>query len=120
MYGYCKFHSQWPKQHIDGICPSFKDCDDNGCVKRHPKTCKYFEKNGKCRFEKCSYSHEKEGNNLKVVVLENQVAVLRLEIEEIRKINQEKREYERQINSDQFLKLSNIIADIVVRLSNKE
>ena len=57
---------------------------------------------------------------MKVAVLENQVAVLWLEIEEIRKINQEKLEYERQINSDQFLKLSNIIADIEVRLSNKE
>ena len=50
MYGYCKFQDYCPKQHINVICPDDKDCDNNGCVKHHPKTCKYFEKNRKCVF----------------------------------------------------------------------
>ena len=62
MYGYCKFQNHFPEQRIDVKCPNYKDCDDNGCVKRHPKTCKNFERNGKCRFKKCAYSHERPCN----------------------------------------------------------
>ena len=39
------------------------------------KACKFFKKNGKCKFDKCAYSHDKEGNNnKKKIILENQVA----------------------------------------------
>ena len=83
MYGFCKFQKHCPKQHIEVICPNYKYCDNNGCIKRHPKKCKYYERNGNCRFENCAYSHEKEGNNLKIEVLSNQVAVLKHEIEKL-------------------------------------
>ena len=97
--------------------PNFKDCDDNGCVKRHPKTCKNFERNGKCRFKKCAYSHDKEGNNLKIEILENQVVVLKQEIEDIKKKKHYELESERKYNSEQFTKLSNTLDDVVARLS---
>ena len=120
MYGYCKFQSHCPKQDIDEICPIYKECDDNGCIKRHPKTCKNYERNGKCRFERCAYSHEKEENNLKIEILENKVADLKLKIEDIRKTNHENLETERKNYSEKFINLNNTLADIVVRLSIEE
>ena len=120
MYGYCKLKYQCPKEHIDVICPNYKECEDNGCVNRHPKTCKYFEKNGMCRFEKCAYSHDKEGNNLKIEILENKVSALKLEIESLTKRNQEIQDVVRKTNSDRLYKLSNTIEDVVERLRTIE
>ena len=116
MYGFCKFQKHCPKQHIEVICPNYKYCDNNGCVKRHRKKFKYYERNGNYRFENCAYSHEKEGNNLKIEVLSNQVAVLKLEIEEIIKTSNDKLETERKLNSDQFTKLINTIADLALKI----
>ena len=90
MYGYCKFKNHCPKQHVNIICPKNQDCEDNGCIYHHPKACRYFEKNSRCKFDDCAYSHVKEGNTLKIEILENQVTALKHEIEEIKKICQEK------------------------------
>ena len=102
------------------ICPDDKDCDNNRCVKRHPKTGKYFKKNGKCKYKICAYSHVKEGNNLKIEILERKVDALKHEIEVVKKINQEKLENERKANTEPFVNLSNTVADIVERLRLSE
>ena len=111
MYGYCKFQDNCQERHINVLCPNYRDCDNNGCVNRHPKVCKYFDKRGKCKFENCAYLHVKEGINLKVEILEKQVAALILEIEELKKTNTEG-----NIKSDQFDKFNNNINDILARL----
>ena len=85
MYGYCKLKQHCPKQHVDVICPNYRECDNNGCVKRHPNPCKYFDKYKKCRIEKCAYSHDKEGNDLIIENMENHLSDLKHEVEEIKK-----------------------------------
>ena len=64
----------------------------------------------------CANSHVKEGNNLKVEILERQVAALKHDIEEVKKTNLEKLENERTANTKQFISLSSTVADIVERL----
>ena len=85
MYGYCKLKDHCPKQHINVICPTYRDCDDNGYVLRHPKSCKYFAKNKKCIFKRCAYAHDKEGNILEIEIIENQISALKYEFEELKK-----------------------------------
>ena len=87
MYGYCKLRQHCPKQHVDVICPNYREFDDNGCVNRHPNTCKYFAKNKMCRFEKCAYSHDKDGNYLIIESIKNEVATLKHEVEDMKKNN---------------------------------
>ena len=116
MYGYCKLKYHCLKEHIDVICTNYKECDDNGCVNRHPKACKFFEKNGKCKFNNCAYSHDKEGNYLKIDILENQVAVLKCEVEKLIKRNQEILDAASKSNTDRFDELSNTMEDVVARL----
>ena len=113
MYGYCKLKYHCPKEHIDVICLNYKECDDNGCVNRHPKPCKYFVKNGKCRFDNCAYSHDKDGNNLKIEILENHVSALKYEIEKLTKRNQENEDAARKSNSDRFDQLTKSLEDVV-------
>ena len=90
MYGYCKLKDHCPKQHIDVMCPTYRECDDNGYVLRHPKMCKYFAQNKKCKFERCAYSHDKDGNDLEIEIIENQVSALKKEVDKLKKVNKEK------------------------------
>ena len=85
MYGYYKLKYHCPKEHIDVICHNYKECENIGCVNHRPKHCKYFEKNVMCRFDKCAYSHDKDGYNLKIKLLENHVSALKCEIEKLTK-----------------------------------
>ena len=119
MYGYCKLKQHCPKQHVDVICPNYRECDNNGCVKRHPNPCKYFDKYKKCRIEKCAYSHDKEGNDLIIENMENQLSALKHEVEEMNKSNKQKLDLvrvEAGANSKQLCQLMKTVADIVQRL----
>ena len=89
MYGYCKFQEHCQKEHIDIICSENTKCENNGCVKRHPKPCKYFTRYNKCKFDKCAYLHVKEGNIIKIEDLEKQVSALTQEMVELKKTNHE-------------------------------
>ena len=45
------------------LCKNSEDCNDNGCKKRHPKKCRHFNDQGKCRFEgDCAYQHQEKYN----------------------------------------------------------
>ena len=79
MYGYCKLKQHCPKQHVDVLFPNHRECDNNGCVERHPNACKYFPQTNKCRFKKCAYSHDKEGNDLIIETIEKEVSVFKHE-----------------------------------------
>ena len=70
------------------MCPNLPNCDSELCYKRHPKTCKFFARNVKCRFVNCAYSHEKR-KNPKVEYLEKQVSELKHEVEELKKTNKD-------------------------------
>ena len=54
---------------------------------------------------------------MKIKILKNKVADLKLEIEDIRKTIQENLETEIKTYCDKFININNILADMVVRLS---
>ena len=119
MYGYCKLKDHCPKQHIDVICPTFRECDDNGCVLRHPKRCKYFAQNKICKFERCAYSHDKDGKTLEIEGIVNEVSALKKDVVKLKKINKEKINnvrVEARSNSKQLAKLNNTVNDVVERV----
>ena len=89
MYGYCKLREHCPKQHVDVVCPTYRECNDNGCVLRRANPCKYFARYKKCRFVACAYSHEKEEHDLKIEVIEKDSDALKQEIEEFKIANKE-------------------------------
>ena len=66
--GYCKFlktncHYFHPEEQCEVI-----SCDQKDCSKRHPKICKYHNKQSKCRFkDKCLYRHDLHKNQSKTV-----------------------------------------------------
>ena len=68
-YGYCKFGSQCQKKHYNTVCELLDDCTENKCEKRHPKVCRFYSKNQKCRHqESCAYTHKgKEDKQTKVI-----------------------------------------------------
>ena len=37
------------------------------CEMHHPKRCKFFDMNKKCKFENCAYDHSKDYVSLKTV-----------------------------------------------------
>ena len=123
MYGYCKMKVHCPKQHINVMCPTYKECNDNGCVLRHPKSCKYFAKNKKCIFESCAYSHDKDGNDLEIELIENQVSDLKYEVQELKKVNKVKLDnvrVEARSNSKQLAQLISTVNNIVERVKTIE
>ena len=101
---YCRMQQYCPKQHIDVICPNIQNCDNEFCIKRHPKTCQYFARNNTCKFKQCAYSHENPGYNLKVENLENMVVELQREVEELTKTNAE--------NNNKVLSLTEQVTDM--------
>ena len=120
MYGYCKLREHCPKQHVDVVCPTYRECNDNGCVLRHPNTCKYFARYKKCKFVTCAYSHEKEEHDVKIEVIEKDNMVLKHEIEELKIANKKKLEnvhVETRANTIQLTKLISTVDDIVERLN---
>ena len=70
-----KFGQHCAKRHEDQICENLNQCTEEKCLKRHPKICKHYSKNGKCWYkEGCAYLHKDsvgtQGNlNLQVSLL---------------------------------------------------
>ena len=119
MYGYCKLKHECPKEHIDILCQNYRECDNNGCVKRHPKTCRYFARNRRCRYERCAYSHDKDGIDFKIETAENEISALRDDIKELKKTNKEKLDdvrVEARCNSQQLATLINTGNEVLERL----
>ena len=79
---------QCEKQHVNILCKNVDNCCEKGCVMRHPKPCRFFERNN-CKFDDCAYSHRKDGRDLKIENLENQVTDLKSEVKELSKTSRE-------------------------------
>ena len=56
-YGYCKFSERCRRHHVNEICEN-NSCIISECRQRHPKTCRYFENFGRCKFFPCAFKHE--------------------------------------------------------------
>ena len=85
--GYCKHGKQCHRTHINEICSKIKECNEINCIRRHPKTCRYFTIYKYCKFDTCAYLHEHSGSNLTMKQLEKDVAELKFEIDELKVIN---------------------------------
>ena len=55
-YGHCKYKNNCRNRHIEDLCDT-DNCDGRACEKRHPKSCRYFEIFGRCKYNPCSCSH---------------------------------------------------------------
>ena len=86
--GYCKHGMLCFKRHENKICPKNKKCEDKVCEMRHPKRCKFFDMNNKCRFENCAYSHSKDENVEKVDQLETKCSALEAEIKYTKEVQE--------------------------------
>ena len=87
--GFCKFGDQCFKDHINEICKE-KLCKNNNCTKRHPRVCKYFASNNRCKFEEsCAYIHHKRENMEQIDLLEREVNYLKSEIIKLTKQTEE-------------------------------
>ena len=56
-YGFCKNGNRCWKKHVKEICEK-KECNGDGCMKKHPHECKYFRDYRRCKFsEFCAFDH---------------------------------------------------------------
>ena len=82
--GFCKYGAQCHKHHVNEIC-SKEFCRDRECTERHPKTCKYNTRN-RCKYgENCAYKHEEPNKNTEIQNLEDEIAIIKIEIEKLSK-----------------------------------
>ena len=82
--GYCKHGLRCHKRHENELCPMNKTCNDKLCELRHPKRCKFFDINSKCKFENCAYAHIKNDKEIKIDGLKNRCDKLELDITNLR------------------------------------
>ena len=80
--GYCKYGNQCHKPHNNNICKE-RVCRNKNCRERHPRSCRYFNLNGWCKFKKCSYAHKKLAINDKVETLEVEIDDLKKQVAEL-------------------------------------
>ena len=74
------FASLETKVHVNEMCNA-NLCKNNNCAKRHPRVCKYFASNNRCKFEnRCAYIHPKRENMEHIDMLEREVNNLKLDI----------------------------------------
>ena len=60
--GYCKYASKCRYSHPKEMCRTYKEskrCKDRGCGGRHPRACKWFQRDVGCRRLNCDYLHVK-------------------------------------------------------------
>ena len=70
---FCRNRSQCNEEHNNKIYKE-RVCRNPRCRERHPKTCKFYIRNGECKWkEDCAYAHNKSDNNIKIEILENEV-----------------------------------------------
>ena len=110
--GYCKHGRHCQKRHINEICTDGRECKDKSCVRRHPRICKYFEKQSKCRFDKCSYAHEKDQKTVKIEFLERKIVELNADIV----ILKTSFHNENKILVEQVVEVNNSVSDILEKI----
>ena len=80
-YGFCKFGKGCEKIHFTDTCEN-PYCNGWQCDKRHPVSCFYFDKFGRCKFGSyCSYKHKENREK----ILEEEVLILKKDINKTQK-----------------------------------
>ena len=75
--GFCKFGDQCQKRHVKETCESMT-CLHSLCIKRHPKVCKFFTTQQKCKFsDTCAYKHVISKDKSDISVLKNELSSLK-------------------------------------------
>ena len=69
-FGYCKFRDNCRQEHVKEICANF-DCQVYSCTLRHPKTCRYWERYKRCKFDPCAFAHKNDSSELLELKKEN-------------------------------------------------
>ena len=65
-FGHCKFRETCRLQHINEIC-EIPSCETETCLKRHPRSCRFFTDFKRCKFGTyCSFSHKIPDTSLEV------------------------------------------------------
>ena len=64
-FGYCRYKESCRKLHVDELC-DYSSCEFSKCIQRHPKTCKWYKKYKRCKFNPCKFSHEDDLDKLRV------------------------------------------------------
>ena len=94
---FCKFGEDCQRNHNNQICVNISNCRNNKCFKRHPKECKNFNIDGKCRLkERCAYQHVKQLSNNDIYELVGKV--LARNIKEIADLTQEVNELKTKVD----------------------
>ena len=77
-FGFCKIKYTCKKQHYSQTCEHLSDCKTiKSCLKRHPKSCKWFAKGEVCTFGKdFAYSYQNSTVNLEEDNLKKKVEYL--------------------------------------------
>ena len=63
-FGHCKFGNSCRNIHYKETCKNLS-CTSNSCEKRHPKSCNWYSRYGRCKFSPCSYPHDSENFDFK-------------------------------------------------------
>ena len=75
--GYCKFGDKYKKQHVKETCENIT-CVQSLCRKRHPKACKFFTAQQKCKFnDGCTYKHVISKEESDISLLMNELSSLK-------------------------------------------
>ena len=78
--GYCKFWERCHKIHENEMCRE-KNCERIGCIKRHPKNCKYFLLHLFCKFGMdCVFIHHRTGRSTEMDSFTEDVKTLKAEV----------------------------------------
>ena len=78
--GYCKFRSECQKYHENEIWKD-QSCSSQACRRRHPRLCKYFCENMRCKFGKdCSYVHRENVNKGEINELTEELKNIKTEM----------------------------------------
>ena len=107
MTGHCKYGNQCRNFHITKTCTKYP-CLDEGCktTSRHPKPCRFFSHQGKCKFKSnCSFLHISVKNfDVEIEALKNEVNSLKVKNIEL---------------NNQILKLDKLVENLMRIQSNE-
>lgn len=89
--GYCKHGRECKNKHYENIC-DISFCENNNCLKRHPRECRYFLENSYCKFGSyCKFRHsENIGNKSMNKAFVENINLLKSKIDSLETLIKEK------------------------------
>ena len=75
----CFFYKFEHCKYAKEVCDD-DNCDTQQCIKRHPRTCKFFKEFKRCKFNQyCSYSHANEDVKSEVAELKSKINAMEIQ-----------------------------------------